>query len=318
MVSTRITLSGLKMDNPIMLAAGILGLTGASLRRVAMHKAGAVVTKSISKEAEEGYPNPTVVEHERGVILNAMGLSNPGCNLFADEVAKAKEAGKPVIVSVYGSNPDEFCEVSSKMEGAGADALELNLSCPHSKPGIYPGTYFGQSENMTFEVTRLVTKSVKIPVWVKLTPNVTSIVPIAKKAEGAGASAITAINTVGPATRIDINTACPVIGNTVGSISGRAILPIAIRAIVEIKLAVDIPVIGVGGVFNARDAIEMMLAGASAVQIGTAIMYKGLGIFEEIKDGIASYMIEHGYTRVTDFIGRSLKFFREGGKNIAR
>ncbi len=309
--------AGLKLDNPTILAAGILGLTGASLKRVAVHGAGAVVTKSISKEEEKGYPNPTVVEHiEESAILNAIGLSNPGCEEFAKDIPIAKEGGKPVIVSVYGKTSDDFVEVAERMEEARADALELNLSCPHSMPGIYTGPYFGQEPDLTSEVVEKVVNAVKIPIFVKLTPNVTSIIPIAEEAERAGASAITAINTVGPAARIDINTGYPIIGNTVGGLSGRAILPIAIRAIVDIKLAVGIPVIGVGGVMYPEDAIEMMLAGASAVQIGTAIMYKGLEIFEEIKKGIGKYMAAHGYTRLEDFIGQSLEIFKESGERV--
>jgi dihydroorotate dehydrogenase (NAD+) catalytic subunit len=313
------TIACLKMDNPTMLAAGILGLTGASLKRVALRGAGAVVTKSISKEKEGGYPNPTVVEHIGGnAVLNAVGLSNPGCEEFAKEIPIAKEGGKPVIVSVYGSTPSEFVEASERMEKAGADALELNLSCPHSMPGIHVSPYFGQDEKKTYEVVEVVVNAVKIPVFAKLTPNVSSIGPIAKAAEEAGASAITAINTVGPCARIDINTACPIIGNTVGGLSGRAILPIAIRAIVDVKLEVDIPIIGVGGVTYPDDAIEMMLAGASAVQIGTAIMYKDLNIFDDITDGIRRYMKEHGYARLEDFVGKSLKIFENSRERTLR
>lgn len=304
--------AGLKLDNPTMLAAGILGLTGASLKRVAIHGAGAVVTKSIGLHEREGYSNPTVLEHIEGnAILNAVGLSNPGCEEFAKELPIAKEGGKPVIVSVYGSTTEEFVEVSKRMEEAGAEALELNLSCPHSMPGIYAGEYFGQDPDKTYEVVEEVVNAVKLPVIAKLTPNVSSIVTIAKNAEKAGASAITAINTVGPCASIDINTACPIIGNTVGGLSGRAILPIAIRSIVDIKLAVKIPVIGVGGVTHPCDAIEMLLAGASAVQIGTAIMYYDLNIFGEINEGIREYMLKHGYTRLEDFVGKSLKFFEK-------
>lgn len=304
--------AGLKMDNPTMLAAGILGLTGPTLKRVANHGAGAVVTKSIGLHEREGYPNPTVVEHIAGnAILNAVGLSNPGCEEFAKELPIAKEGGKPVIVSVYGSTTEEFVEVSKRMEEAGADALELNLSCPHSMPGIYAGEYFGQDPGKTYNVVSEVVNAVKLPVIAKLTPNVSSIVSIAKKAEEAGASAITAINTIGPCARIDINTACPIIGNTVGGLSGRAILPIAIRSIVDIKFAVKIPVIGVGGVTNPEDAIEMLLAGADAVQIGTAVMYKDLDVFDEISEGIREYMLKHGYRHLDDFVGKSLKYFEE-------
>lgn len=309
------TIAGLTLDNPTMLAAGILGLTGASLKRVAACGAGAVVTKSISKDKKKGYPNPTVVEHLHGAVLNAIGLSNPGCEEFAKEIKIAKEGGKPVIVSIFGSTPDEFVEVAERMEKAGADAVELNLSCPHSMPGLHTNPYFGQNPEFTFKVTEKVVDVVE-NVWVKLTPNVSQIAPIAKKVEEAGASAITAINTIGPAVRIDINTGCPILGNTVGGLSGRAILPIAIRAIVDIKLAVDIPVIGVGGVFQARDAIEMMLAGASGVQIGTAVMYKDLNIFEEIKKGIREYMKEHKYTYLEEFVGQSLNFFETSGNRV--
>jgi dihydroorotate dehydrogenase (NAD+) catalytic subunit len=313
-IDISVTIAGLKMDNPTMLAAGILGLTGASLKRVALHGAGAVVTKSIGLHEREGYLNPTIVEHIAGnAVLNAVGLSNPGCEEFAKEIQRAKEGGKPVIVSVYGSTEEEFVEVSKRMEEAGADALELNLSCPHSKPGIYAGRYFGQDEKSTSNVVEKVVNAVKLPVFAKLTPNVLSVANIAKKAEEAGASALTVINTVGPCARIDINTACPIIGNTVGGLSGRAILPIAIRAIVDVRLAVKnkIPIIGAGGVTYFRDAIEMMLAGASAVQIGTAVMYKDLKIFDEINQGIRRYMLKQGYTRLDDFVGKSIEYFEK-------
>ncbi|MHC1581698.1 MAG: dihydroorotate dehydrogenase [Candidatus Syntropharchaeia archaeon] len=305
-ISTEIT--GIHLDNPTMLAAGILGVTGSSLSRVARAGAGAVVTKSISVEERFGYRNPTVIEDFDHTVLNAMGLPNPGCEEFVREISLAKRGGKPIIASIFGSNTEEFVYVAKKMEKAGVDALELNVSCPHSVPGVKT-FLIGQDPELTFDVTENVVKSVKIPVWVKLTPNVSSISKIAEKAADAGAGAVTAINTV-PAARIDINTGYPILGNTVGGLSGRCIFSIALRAVVEIKKSVDISVIGVGGITGPDLAIEMMLAGASAVQIGTAVMYEDLQIFEKVKEGIRNYMEKHGYERVEDFVGLSLKYFR--------
>jgi len=302
-------IESLKLDNPTMLAAGILGVTGSSLKRVAKAGAGAVVTKSISKNERSGYCNPTVLEDIEGFsLLNAMGLPNPGCEEFANEIPIAKEGKKPVIVSIFGSTVEEFVYIAKRMERAGADALELNLSCPQSTPGIQKNIYFGQDEQLTFKTTESVVNTVNIPVFVKLTTNVSSIGRMAKKAEEAGASAITAINTL-PAARIDVNTGCPILANTVGGLSGYAIFPRALGAVIEIKSYVDIPVIGVGGVRDSRSAIEMLLAGASAVQIGTAIMYRDIQVFEEIKEGIKEYMKEHGYGRLEEFIGLSIKYF---------
>ena len=280
MVDLTVDVGGLKLRNPVMLAAGILGMSHETLRRVYESGAGAVVTKSIGLEPRAGFSNPTVVGVDCGLI-NAMGLPNPGAEEFRGEIEKLKGEGVCVIASVYGFTTEEYVEVAKILSGAGADAIELNCSCPHvSKVGL-----IGQNPELVREVTEAVKDAVNVPVYVKLTPNVTDIASVAKAAEEAGADAVTAINTV-KALAIDIELQRPILSATFGGLSGPAIKPIALRAVYEIYKAVEIPVIGVGGIKNWRDAIEFHLAGATATQIGTAIYLKGTRIFKEITEGI--------------------------------
>ena len=292
--------AGLKLANPTMLAAGILGLTGSSLRSVINAGAGAVVTKSVGLKPREGYPNPTVVQVEGGLI-NAMGLPNPGIRYFSGEIREAKEGGVPVIVSVYGFSPEEFAEVAGIAAEAGADALELNVSCPHVEK---TGTEIGQNPHLVAEVVEMVKKRVHKPVFVKLTPHVADITEVAKAAVEAGADAITAINTV-RAMAIDVETTWPILANKIGGLSGPAIKPIALRCVYEVFQEVDVPVIGCGGITTWRDAVEFMLAGASAIQIGTAISLKGLGVFKSIPRGIDAYLKKGDFRSVTEIVGLS-------------
>jgi len=293
-------IAGLKLSNPTMLAAGILGLTGASLRSVIDAGAGAVVTKSVGLKPREGYPNPTIVQVECG-LLNAMGLPNPGIHYFAEEILEAKEEGVPVIVSIYGFSSDEFAEVARVAVETGADALELNVSCPHVEK---TGSEIGQNPQLVAEVVESVKNRVDKPVFVKLTPNVASIAEVAKAAVEAGADAITTINTV-RAMAINIETARPVLANKVGGLSGPAIKPIALRCVYEVYREVDVPVIGCGGITTWQDAVEFMLAGASAVQIGTAIAFKGLGVFQSITRGMDGYLKKRGFRSVKEIVGLS-------------
>jgi len=293
-------IAGLKLANPTMLAAGILGLTGASLRSVIDAGAGAVVTKSVGLKPREGYPNPTIVQVEGG-LLNAMGLPNPGIHHFAEEIREAKGGGVPVIVSVYGFSSEEFAEVATVAVETGADALELNVSCPHVEK---TGSEIGQNPQLLAEVVESVRNQVDKPVFVKLTPNVASIAEVAKAAVEAGADAITAINTV-RAMAINIETARPVLANKVGGLSGPAIKPIALRCVYEVYREVDVPVIGCGGITTWRDAVEFLLAGASAVQIGTAIAFKGLGVFKSITRGMDTYLKMRNLRSVKEIVGLS-------------
>jgi dihydroorotate dehydrogenase (NAD+) catalytic subunit len=275
MVSIRlgpVTLGGVALDNHLILAAGILGTTGSSLLRMLSSGAGGVVTKSIGPHPKDGHAGPCLVVLEDG-LLNAMGLPNPSKE-FVDEIASLQK--KPVIVSIFGGNPSEFALVASWFEGKIA-GFELNLSCPHAE-GY--GAAIGTDPVLVEACTRAVSMT-GIPTWVKLTPNVTDITAIGKAAERGGASAIVAINTV-KAMRISTGMQRPVLGNRYGGLSGSAVFPIAVRCVYELYEACTIPIIGCGGVTTADNVIEMMMAGASAVEIGSAL-YNDVKIFETIK-----------------------------------
>jgi len=296
-------IAGLKLANPTMLAAGILGLTGSSMRSVVEAGAGAVVTKSLGLKPREGYPNPTVVQVDCG-LLNAMGLPNSGVRHFGEEIREVKETGVPIIVSIYGFSSEEYVKVAEAAVDAGADALELNVSCPHVEE---TGAEIGSSPELVAEVVRKVKNRVNKQVFVKLTPNVASIGEVAKAAVEAGADAITAINTV-RAMAIEIETTRPLLANKIGGLSGLAIKPIAVRCVYEVYREVDVPVIGCGGITNWRDAVEFMLAGASAVQIGTAIAFKGLDVFKSVTRGIEAYVKKKGFRSVKEIVGLAQNF----------
>jgi dihydroorotate dehydrogenase (NAD+) catalytic subunit len=283
-----------------MLASGILGLSAESLGNIVTGGAGAIVTKSVGLKSRIGYANPTVVQVCCGLI-NAMGLPNPGIDCFVEEIREAKSFGVPVIVSVYGFSAGEYATVAKKAVTAGADAVELNVSCPHVKE---TGSEIGQNPKILAEVVGKVKVAVEKPVFVKLSPNVTAIAEIAEAAVKAGADAITAINTV-RAMAIDVETARPILSNKVGGLSGPAIKPIALRCVYEIYEQVKTPIIGCGGVTNWRDAIEFLLAGASAVQIGTAVAQKGPNVFKSVAHGINAYLNRKGFKSVEEIVGLS-------------
>ena len=275
MVSIRpgpVTVGGVVLDNHLLLAAGILGTTGSSLSRMLSSGAGGVVTKSIGPHPKNGHAGPCLIVLEDG-LLNAMGLPNPS-KAFVDEIACLVK--KPVIVSIFGGNPAEFACVASWFEGRVA-GFELNLSCPHAE-GY--GAAIGTDPALVEACTRAVSVT-GMPTWVKLTPNVTDITAIGRAAEQGGASAIIAINTV-KAMRISTGMQRPVLGNRFGGLSGSAVFPIAVRCVYELYEACTIPIIGCGGVTTADNVIEMMMAGASAVEIGSAV-YNDVKIFETIK-----------------------------------
>jgi dihydroorotate dehydrogenase (NAD+) catalytic subunit len=296
------TMIGFKLANPTVLASGILGYTGDFLQRVSESGAGAVVTKSIGIEPRAGYPNPTVVQAEAGLI-NAVGLPNPGVNDFAEEITYAKTVVKvPLIVSVFGYTAEEYAAAAAKVVKAGADAVELNVSCPHVKD---TGHEIGQHQKTLTEVIEKVRASVKKPIIVKLSPNVTDIVEIAKRAVEAGADALTAVNTV-KAMAIDVEAQRPILSNVKGGLSGPAIKPIALRCVYDLFEAdLKVPIFGCGGVASWQDAVEFLLAGASAVQIGTAIAMDDLGVFQKVNKGLQSYLIKKGYGSVKEIVGLS-------------
>ena len=290
-----ITITGLTLKNPTLLAAGILGTTGASLLRVARNGAGAVVTKSIGCAPNAGHPNPSMIETECG-FLNALGLPNPGYRHYHKELQIASAAGVPVIASIFGADAREFAEVALGLCDA-ADAIELNLSCPHADRY---GASVGIDPSLVREITSSVKDAVDIPVWAKLTPNVTDITEIGLAAQEGGADAVVAINTV-RTMAIDIESGYPILGNRFGGLSGTGVKPIAVKCVYDLYDALDIPIIGVGGISCWQDAIEMILAGASAVQIGSAV-HTSLSVFSEVADGIRDYCMARG-CEVEDICG---------------
>ena len=292
--------TGIELRNPTILASGIMGTTGASLVRMANSGAGAVVTKSIGPEPKTGHANPSMVQIECG-FLNAMGLPNPSYAGFEEELQIAKkDSGVPVIASIFGGNAEEFVKVAEGLADTKPDAFELNLSCPHAE-GY--GATIGADSCMVEAITSAVCDVVDVPVWVKLTPNVTDIKGIGKAAQNGGADAVVAINTV-RGMAIDIESGYPILGNRFGGLSGPAVKPVAVKCVYDLYEALDIPVIGVGGISTWQDAIEMMMAGASAVQIGSAV-HKGVEVFSEIARGIEDFVRKKDYSSVEDIIGIS-------------
>ena len=295
-----VDIAGLHLRNPTILASGVLGISGSTLRHAGDVGAGAVITKSLGLKPRTGYGNPTIVEVEGG-LLNAMGLPNPGAEEFVDEIKIAKEGKAPVIASIFGSSLEEFAIVARIVEAGGANAIELNLSCPHvGKVGLQ----LGQDPALVRDVVRRVKSAVEIPVIAKLSSNVSNIVDVASSAERGGANAVTAINTI-RAMAIDVHVKKPILANVIGGLSGPAIKPVAMRCVYEIYESVKIPIIAAGGVKDWRDAVEYFLAGASAVQIGTAIKTYGLEVFSLVTSGIDGYMKANGYKEVLEIVGKA-------------
>ncbi|WP_048056094.1 dihydroorotate dehydrogenase [Pyrococcus sp. ST04] len=294
-----VEISRIKFRNPLILASGVVDMTPDLLRRAHREGAGGVVTKSIGLKPRKGYENPTIVELPYGLI-NAMGLPNPGWEAFLEEF-KGEKFDFPLIVSIFAGTPEEFAFLAEKLTEI-ADAFELNLSCPHAK-GY--GMEIGQRPENVYEVVRKVKDATDKPVIAKLTPNTDDITKLGLAAEKAGADAVSAINTV-KAIAIDIYARRPILSNKVGGYSGPGIKPIALRAIYDLARVLEIPVIGIGGITTWQDAVEFLLAGASALQIGTAVYLRGFSVFREISEGIKRYLKEEGFRSVKEIIGLAL------------
>lgn len=297
---------GKNLSNPTILASGILGMNSASLLNAASGGAGAVTTKSISLNPREGHPSPIIQTFEGGII-NAVGLSNPGADNYLSEITEFRQRcilhkyNSPIIASIVGFSVEEFIETAKKISSAEPDFIELNLSCPnvqeqHGKP-------FATDPDKSAEVVREIKKNTKISVITKLSPNVADIKEIAKAVEKAGADAISAINTVGPGMVIDLKTAKPILANKTGGVSGPVIKPIAVRCVYEIYQSVKCPIIGIGGITTGKDAVEIMMAGASAVGIGSGIYYRGTDIFKKISVEIEEFMKKNNYSSIKELVG---------------
>lgn len=295
-----IDLCGIKLPNPTVLPSGFLGTSKSLLKRVADSGAGAATIKSVSFESREGHKNPTVIPFEAG-LLNAVGYSNPGAEETAREFTNLEDVSIPVIASVIGTEAGDFVRVVDKLSASGFSAIELPLSCPHT-PGF--GLLAGQgTPESTKEIVSAVRKATKLPIFVKLSPNTPEIGNLAKAAEDAGANAITAVNTLGPGMIINIEARKPVLSYRVGGVSGQALRPIATRCVYDIYESVKIPIIGTGGISTGRHAIEMIMAGATAIGVGTGIYERGIDIFQKICREMETWMSENNYNSIDEMIG---------------
>jgi len=302
------TLCTVRLPNPTVLSSGILGLSHEIIVRVAQAGAGAVTTKSCSLTPRPGYPNPTVLDWGPGLI-NAVGLSNPGVEVMVEEIRAAKERlaplGVPLIASIFAETIYDFGTVARFISEAAPDLIEVNISCPNIDDRYRQ--MFATDPYVVSQVTRRVKQNTHIPVLVKLSPNVTDIGKIARAAVEAGADGITAINTLGPGLILDVETCRPLLAHGTGGVSGPGLRPIAVRCVYEICQAVkNVPVVAVGGVTSGRDAVEMILVGATAVGIGSAVYYRGMDVFRQICDELRDYMERHGYQELAEFRGKAL------------
>ncbi|UPT01196.1 dihydroorotate dehydrogenase [Lactobacillus delbrueckii subsp. bulgaricus] len=299
-VNLAVELPGLKLKNPVMPASGTFAF-GDLPENFNWDEMGAIVLKTATRHARTGNPQPQIDLLADGV-MNAVGLTNPGAEVVASEKIPAlreKHPDLPILASVGGESVEDYVEVAEILAAAKPDALELNLSCSNVSEG---GMTFGIVPEMVEKITRLVKEKVDLPVYVKLTPNVTSIVEIAQAAEGGGADGLTLINTL-LVLHLDLKTRRPVLGNDFGGLYGQAVKPVAVRMVAQVKQATSLPIIGVGGINSPEDAAEFILAGASAVQIGSMSFYDKLAI-KHVIDGLPAVLAGMGTSDVTSLVGQ--------------
>ncbi len=300
-------LSGIRLGNPTVLASGILGTSADLMERAAQSGAGGVTAKSCGPEKRAGHLNPVAVEWDGGVI-NAIGLTNPGVEEEVHLLREAKQRlttmGVPLFASIFAPTVAEFAQVAAVISRGEPDLIEINISCPNV--GDEFGTPFAGSPETAAQVTAAVKAATHIPISVKLAPNVPNIARIAHAVVEAGADAITAINTM-PGLIIDPMAGQPVLANRVGGLSGWSLKPVALRCVAEIRRAVDVPIIGTGGVANGLDAAEMIMAGADAVGVGTAVWQRGPQVFALICEELRTFMEEAGYPNLQSMKGVALR-----------
>jgi dihydroorotate dehydrogenase (NAD+) catalytic subunit len=298
-----VEVASLVLKSPLIVASGVLGSSGSLIKMVSTNPGvGAVVTKTVTYEPRTGYENPTVVDLGYG-FLNAMGLPNPGYSNYRVELESIrKDLEKPLIVSIGPSNEEEAGAMVETLNSV-SDGFEVNLSCPHVES---LGLEVGSDALRVRKIVKAVRESTGKPILVKISPNVTDFVDVARSAVEAGADAITAINTV-RGMAIDVNAMKPVLSNFYGGLSGKAIHPVAVRIVYELYEKLKVPIVGCGGVYDWRDAVELILAGATAVQVGSAIAcsQRGLNVFNDIEEGIRRYLASKGFDTVKQLIGLS-------------
>lgn len=297
-MNTKVNLAGVTLNNPVMTASGTFGSGQEYSEFVDLNKLGAVVTKGVANIPWPGNPTPRIAETYGG-MLNAVGLQNPGIDVFIQrDIPFLKKYDTKIIVNVCGKSTEDYCEVVERLADQPVDMLEINISCPNVKEG---GIAFGQDPRAVEAITREVKKHAKQPIIMKLSPNVTDIVTMAKAAEAGGADVLSLINTI-TGMKIDIHKQKFALANKTGGLSGPAIHPVAVRMVYQVAQAVNLPIIGMGGIVTAEDAIEMILAGATAVSVGTANFTNPM-VTMEIVDGIRGYMQQHGVEDIHTLIG---------------
>ena len=297
-MNTKVTLAGVELKNPVMTASGTFGSGAEYSEFVDLSRLGAVVTKGVANIPWPGNPTPRIAEVYGG-MLNAIGLQNPGIDVFVSrDIPFLKKYDTKIIVNVCGKSTEDYCEVVERLADQPVDMLEINISCPNVKEG---GIAFGQDPKAVEAITREVKKHAKQPVIMKLSPNVTDITVMAKAAEAGGADALSLINTL-TGMKIDVNKRAFAIANKTGGLSGPAVHPIAVRMVYQVANAVNLPIIGMGGIRNTEDALELILAGATAVSVGTANFANPM-VTMEIVDGIEQYMQMHGVADINELIG---------------
>lgn len=293
-----VNLAGVALKNPVMTASGTFGSGEEFSEFVDLNKLGAVVTKGVASVPWEGNPTPRIAETYGG-MLNAVGLQNPGIDVFVQrDIPFLKKYDTKIIVNVCGRTAEDYCEVVKRLADQPVDMLEINISCPNVKEG---GIAFGQNPKSVEDITKEVKKYAKQPVIMKLSPNVTDITEMAKAAEAGGADALSLINTI-TGMKIDVNRRTFALANKTGGLSGPAIHPVAVRMVYQTAQAVKIPIIGMGGIATAEDALEMILAGATAVSVGTANFHNPMATVE-IAEGIQNYMEQNGIADINELIG---------------
>lgn len=297
-MNTKVRIAGVELKNPVMTASGTFGSGMEYSEFVDLNRLGAVVTKGVANVPWPGNPTPRIAETYGG-MLNAIGLQNPGIDVFLErDLPFLSRFDTRIIVNVCGKSVEDYLEVVEKLSGSPADLLEINVSCPNVKEGAIA---FGQNAQCLFDITSRIKKKAAQPVIMKLSPNVTDITEMAKAAEAGGADAISLINTI-TGMKIDIHRRCFALANRTGGLSGPAIRPVAVRMVYQASRAVGIPVIGMGGIATAEDALEFILAGASAVAVG-AMNFVNPRTTVEVAEGIESYMKQYGVEDIGDLVG---------------
>ncbi len=298
MINTKVNIAGIEFKNPVMTASGTFGSGMEYAEFVDLNRLGAVVTKGVANVPWEGNPTPRVCETYGG-MLNAIGLQNPGIDVFIQrDIPFLKQFDTRIIVNVCGRSAADYVEVVEKLSDQPVDMLEINVSCPNVKHG---GIAFGQDPKCLFSITKEIKAKAKQPIIMKLSPNVTDITEMARAAEAAGSDALSLINTI-TGMKIDIHKRTFALANKTGGLSGPAIKPVAVRMVYQVANAVKIPIIGMGGIANAEDAIEFLLAGATGIAVG-AMNFVNPYTTVEVADGIADYMKTYGLESLDEIIG---------------